>query len=234
MDSLEHIQDIARDDFARVRAWLRNAPDGQIVCNRNLGIAFGVLRLWDEAAEHLGALVNTEDITEDIQECLIISLFESRQYDKVVNVVASLDPHSLSPKLKFELKFLLGCAIQGKGDTTGIDKAIEAFEASHATAGILFPITPIRLHRLYASKGDMDGIIKIYETVVGKYPSLWWGWQLLCVASLAGRDINASVDVYRRAKEHGSETVKAWAAEGLRIVNLNNGIESEFSGPQSI
>ena len=223
MDGMEHIQALAADDFTIFRAWLGDQSDGQIICKKNLGIAFGVLRLWDRAAAHLEAL-EENDITKETQGCLIVSLMESRLYDKVVNTVASLDSHSLLPfKLRFKLKFLLGCACKGRGD---VDGAIAAFEASGVTHIMQFPITVIRLHQLYAEKGDMDGIIKIYENVVAQYPSLWWGWQLLCVASLAPRDIKASVEVYQRAFAEKHETVKAWAAEGLGIVDLNKGMES--------
>ena len=87
-------------------------------------------------------------------------------------MITSLDSQSVSFGLNHKANFLLGCAYRTKDN---LDGAIAAFEASGATFILLFPITIIRLHQLYADKEDMGGIVKIYESVVGKYPHFWWG-----------------------------------------------------------
>ena len=226
MDSMEIIQALAVDDFAILRAWLGNRPNEKIISKKNLGLAYGVLRIWDRAAAYLGAL---EDMNTKLgQEYLVVSLMESRRYDKAIELIASLEEsQSLSFGLTYKVKFLLGCAYKGKGD---LDEAIAAFEASGATRLGLFPITVIRLHQLYVEKGDLDGIVAIYETVVAEYPYFWWGWQLLYVASLAVGNIEKAVDVYRRGLAEEHETVKAWATEGLQKVHLNNGENYDLSG----
>ena len=218
MDSLENLQSIAANDFTIIRAWLGNLP-GQNVSRKNLGIACGVLRLWDQSAQYLGALDESSVTDDEILECLVVSCMESgKYYDQAIKEIASLDSRTGALGLRLKAKFLLGCAYKAKGD---LDRAIAAFEASDSI--IFFPVALVRLHQLYTDKGDINGVIMIYERAVAKYSGLWWIWQFLYIAYRVKEDIENSVGVYGRALDVDNDTVKEWASEGLRNGNFEKG-----------
>jgi len=220
MEILEKLQSVAVNDFAIIRTWLGNLPDTK-VSRKNLGIAYGMLRLWDQSAQYLGGL---DEYDADIQKCLVASCMESGlYYDRVINEIASLDSRKDAYRLRSQAKFLLGCAHKMMGD---LDEAITAFEASEVTRIIFFPVTVIRLHQLYSQKGDLEGVITIYERVVAEYPSLWWGWHLLHIGYRVAGDIEKSAGVFRRALAADDETAKKWASEGLRNEDLEKATDN--------
>ena len=198
------VQDVASDDFSALVNWMELKPKPQLN-PLNLGIAYSLLRLWQDSISCFQAAKVTERRNAIFWEWFGDDCFHAKSYDaaiegyrqaKGIEGVGVLDVRRVALKM--------GRAYEAKGL---LDKAICSYEAGLGPVE-LNPLDKIwnifRLGRLYASKNDHGSATNLYEKIMKIESNMSWAWQHLS-------------DVYL---PHGTVRVDRIPATGPSISNF--------------
>jgi tetratricopeptide (TPR) repeat protein len=166
----------------------------------NLGIAFSLLRRWEDSTRCFHNAKEAERYNAVFWEWFGDDCFQARMYDIAIEAFKNAkSSESISMLEVRRVVMKIGRAYEHKGD---LEKAIRMYEKGFGLVGFsprdsIWSI--VRLGRAYAAKREHETEIELYEKLVEIEPKAWWAWQYLWEAYQITGDTGGAVKAYERA-----------------------------------